>query len=337
MMSKPMLAFFVLLVTVLVCIVLLDDKSIPTRIRKWQEPLGERSSKWIVVTTVQHPTEDIKRLSRIPGWTLVVVGDTKTPKNWSLEGVHYLSVEYQQRLGYRILDHLPYKSYARKNIGYLYAIQNGAEWIYDTDDDNKPYGIIKPEFDFSEETSGLRYGCQLQEERRTGYYEGFSPEKLFNPYSFYGNADMWPRGFPVEYIQDHKNGPGRCCLCHKMRTAAVQQGLVHKDPDVDALYRLLHADKREGLDRGFNKFAPPITLASGTYAPWNSQNTLFHRRAFFTLLLPVTVAFRVTDIWRSYFAQKLLHLVGENIAFYPANAIQIRNSHNYLDDFRSEE
>ncbi|EPB71895.1 hypothetical protein ANCCEY_09020 [Ancylostoma ceylanicum] len=190
---------------------------------------------------------------------------------------------------------------------------------------------------------------------------------------------MWPRGFPVEYIQDHKNGPGRCCLCHKMRTAAVQQGLVHKDPDVDALYRyviiccknsttaqhahasfrLLHADKREGLDRGFNKFAPPITLASGsshfqsfsanirgialycfllgTYAPWNSQNTLFHRRAFFTLLLPVTVAFRVTDIWRSYFAQKLLHLVGENIAFYPANAIQIRNSHNYLDDFRSEE
>ncbi|KIH56418.1 hypothetical protein ANCDUO_13401, partial [Ancylostoma duodenale] len=45
----------------------------------------------------------------------------------------------------------------------------------------------------------------------------------------------------------------------------------------------------------------------------------------------------VTDIWRSYFAQKLLHMVGENIAFYPANAIQIRNAHNYLDDFRSEE
>ncbi|EYC02166.1 hypothetical protein Y032_0101g3342 [Ancylostoma ceylanicum] len=355
MMSKPMLAFFVLLVTVLVCIVLLDDKSIPTRIRKWQEPLGERSSKWIVVTTVQHPTEDIKRLSRIPGWTLVVVGDTKTPKNWSLEGVHYLSVEYQQRLGYRILDHLPYKSYARKNIGYLYAIQNGAEWIYDTDDDNKPYGIIKPEVTLSQyrheksfwdpDWNSLTFlrrpvdFAMVANSKKNNFTctVRFSPEKLFNPYSFYGNADMWPRGFPVEYIQDHKNGPGRCCLCHKMRTAAVQQGLVHKDPDVDALYRLLHADKREGLDRGFNKFAPPITLASGTYAPWNSQNTLFHRRAFFTLLLPVTVAFRVTDIWRSYFAQKLLHLVGENIAFYPANAIQIRNSHNYLDDFRSEE
>ncbi|KAL6728497.1 hypothetical protein Aduo_010267 [Ancylostoma duodenale] len=326
MMSKPMLGFFLLLAIALVCVVLLDHRPAPLKVMKWQEHLEKKKSrKWIVVTTVQHPTEDIKRLSRIPGWTLVVVGDTKTPENWSLEGVHYLSVEDQQRLGYRILDYLPYKSYARKNIGYLYAIENGAEWIYDTDDDNKPYGSINSET------------ALTQEINKTENSERFSPEKLFNPYSFFGKADMWPRGFPIEYIQNHKNGPGRCCLCHKMRTAAVQQGLVHKDPDVDALYRLLHADKREGLDEGFNKFAPPITLASGTYAPWNSQNTLFHRRAFFTLMLPVTVSFRVTDIWRSYFAQKLLHMIGENIAFYPANAIQIRNAHNYLDDFRSEE
>ncbi|RCN42612.1 hypothetical protein ANCCAN_11414 [Ancylostoma caninum] len=305
MMSKPMLGFFVLLALALVCIVLLDHRPTPMRIMNWQERLKEKSTKWIVVTTVQHPTEDIKRLSRIPGWTLVVVGDTKTPKNWSLEGVHYLSVEDQQRLAILLW----------RNI----------------------LGLGLHQFDYSEETSGLRYGCKFREVNKTRNSERFSPEKLFNPYSFFGKGDMWPRGFPIEYIQNHKNGPGRCCLCHKMRTAAVQQGLVHKDPDVDALYRLLHADKRDGLNEGFSKFAPPITLASGTYAPWNSQNTLFRRTAFFTLMLPATVPFRVTDIWRSYFAQKLLHMVGENIAFYPANAIQIRNAHNYLDDFRSEE
>ena len=33
----------------------------------------------------------------------------------------------------------PYNHYARKNIGYLYAIQQGADIIYDTDDDNLPY------------------------------------------------------------------------------------------------------------------------------------------------------------------------------------------------------
>ncbi|RCN47517.1 hypothetical protein ANCCAN_06414 [Ancylostoma caninum] len=121
-----------------------------------------------------------------------------------------------------------------------------------------------------------------------------------------------------------------------MRTPAVQQGLVHKDPDVDAIYRLLHADKETGLNERFNEFTSPIVLNPGTYSPWNSQNTLFHRNAFFTLFLPVSVAFRVTDIWRSYFAQKLLHLVGERVGFYPVNAIQFRNAHDYLADFEQE-
>ncbi|VDN41542.1 unnamed protein product [Gongylonema pulchrum] len=38
-----------------------------------------------------------------------------------------------------------------------------------------------------------------------------------------------------------------------------------------------------------------------------------------------------------YFAQRLLHLVGGTIGFYPANAIQRRNPHNYLADFKEEE
>ncbi|PIO61971.1 hypothetical protein TELCIR_16489, partial [Teladorsagia circumcincta] len=135
------------------------------------------------------------RLAKTPGWSLVVVGDVKTPSNWHLEGVHFLSIHDQRNLGYNTEKNLPYKSYTRKNIGYLYAIEHGAEWIYDTDDDNKPYDQF--------------------------------------------------------------------CLCHKMRTAAVQQGLVHKDPDVDAIFRLLHADKRSGLDEKFNDVAPPVVLEAG--------------------------------------------------------------------------
>ncbi|EPB71890.1 hypothetical protein ANCCEY_09015 [Ancylostoma ceylanicum] len=46
--------------------------------------------------------------------------------------------------------------------------------------------------------------------------------------------------------------------------------------------------------------------------------------------------YSATDLWRSYFAQKLLHMVGETVAFYPANAIQTRDFH-YFDDIRSEE
>lgn len=130
--------------------------------RKWSE---KRNRK--LVRLHFSNLKEIQRLSRIPGWTMVVVGDTKTPKNWSLKGVHDLSVEDQQQLGglvwsfvlglwvtfhlmfdivgYRILNYIPHNSYARKNIGYLYAIKNGAEWIYDMDDENTPYGVNKVE------------------------------------------------------------------------------------------------------------------------------------------------------------------------------------------------
>ena len=42
-------------------------------------------------------------------------------------------------------------------IGYLYAISRGAEWIYDTDDDNRPVFGGLDSFDFKEENSGVRF------------------------------------------------------------------------------------------------------------------------------------------------------------------------------------
>lgn len=42
-------------------------------------------------------------------------------------------------------------------IGYLYAISQGAEWIYDTDDDNRPIREGLASFDFVDEHSGIRF------------------------------------------------------------------------------------------------------------------------------------------------------------------------------------
>ncbi|WKY01552.1 hypothetical protein Q1695_015509 [Nippostrongylus brasiliensis] len=287
------------------------------------------SDRWIVVTSINYPTEDVKRLASLTDWNLVVVGDRKTPPDWQLDSVHYLSMEIQEKLGFRMSSVLPENSYTRKNIGYLYAIQRGAMWIYDTDDDNKPYGKGLEQFDFSEYISALCFTKHSDSNE--------IQSKLFNPYRFFGHPHMWPRGFPLEHLKNHTNGNARLRLCHSTKIPVVQQGLVQKDPDVDAIYRLLHADKKTGLDERFNEFAPPVILSPGTYSPWNSQNTLFHRNAFFTMYLPVSVEFRVTDIWRSYFSQKLLHMVGERIAFYPTNAIQNRNVHDYHSDYKQEQ
>ncbi|EFO86066.1 hypothetical protein CRE_02033 [Caenorhabditis remanei] len=288
----------------------------------------KKGNKWIVVTSVNYPTEDVKRLSSFEEWNLVVVADTKTPVDWKLETVHFLSVDYQKQLPFSIVSSLPYKSYTRKNIGYLYAISQGAEWIYDTDDDNKPYDKLGlNQFDYEDTVSGVRYQVKNSSE---------IIQRLFNPYRFFGVDQMWPRGFPLEYIEKHTNGKENQVLCYKMKRSSVQQGLVHHDPDVDAVYRLLNADSNSGLDVKFNKFAPPIALSVGTFSPWNSQNTLFHKSAFHTLFLPTTVSFRTTDIWRSFISQKILHLSGLTVSFAPTNAIQFRNAHDYLKDFKDE-
>ena len=38
--------------------------------------------KWSVITTINLPTSDVKKLASIPGWKVVIVGDTKSPKDW---------------------------------------------------------------------------------------------------------------------------------------------------------------------------------------------------------------------------------------------------------------
>ena len=43
---------------------------------------SEMHDRWIVVTSIFAPTEDIKLLAAIPGWKMVVVGDKKSPKEY---------------------------------------------------------------------------------------------------------------------------------------------------------------------------------------------------------------------------------------------------------------
>ena len=42
----------------------------------------ELHDKWIVVTSIAQPTEQVKKLAVVEGWKLLVVGDSKTPKDW---------------------------------------------------------------------------------------------------------------------------------------------------------------------------------------------------------------------------------------------------------------
>lgn len=53
-------------------------------------------------------------------------------------------------------------------------------------------------------------------------------------------------------------------------------------------------------------------------------------------MLPVTTTMRVCDIWRGYWAQRLLWEIGGQLAFTGASVIQFRNVHTLMKDFAEE-
>ena len=48
----------------------------------------------------------------------------------------FLSYEDQVKMPSNFVKRLPWNSFGRKNVGYLYAITQGANVIFDLDDDN---------------------------------------------------------------------------------------------------------------------------------------------------------------------------------------------------------
>ena len=202
-------------------------------------------------------------------------------------------------------------------MDYYFLFQHGAKLIYETDDDNHPTDNLA-----GFEMEDMHYGLLLDTANKTS-----------NPYAHFGQPTIWPRGFPVEWIGIPVVKRYKLC---RMRTPSVQQGVVNGDPDVDAIYRLSRKHTTVLLNVSFDGRAPPVTLPKGTMAAYNCQNTMFKYPAFWSLPLPPTRHLRITDIWRSYWNQKLLSLIGERLAFYPPRAFQKRNAHSYLEDFQHE-
>jgi hypothetical protein len=59
----------------------------------------------IVITTIQSPTEAVRSFSKLvdSDCELIIVGDFKTPKDWFLPQVKFISIESQNKLDYKNL------------------------------------------------------------------------------------------------------------------------------------------------------------------------------------------------------------------------------------------
>jgi hypothetical protein len=307
---------------------------------------------WVVVTSINLPTTAIAKLARLPGWHVVVVGDRKTPAEWAHPNCVFLSLDAQRALGYRLGALVPVASYARKNIGYLYAVAHGANVIYETDDDNL---LTDPRIT-------LLAGSPTVQ--RLAAHPSVAKHRVANVYAHFGQPTVWPRGYPVDAIAEGA-GPAYAAAAASAATPLVQQqpattaawvsgdaaavlepdgevvigieqGLADGDPDVDALFRLTRKNIETPIDIAFAREAAPLALPAFTFSPFNSQNTVFHAPALWATLIPTTTTFRVCDIWRGYWAQRLLWEAGAHLLFRGPNVRQDRNAHRYYADMVEE-
>eukprot|EP00965_Chrysotila_dentata_P017280 573579-Pleurochrysis_carterae.AAC.1 len=65
----------------------------------------------------------------------------------------------------------------------------------------------------------------------------------------------------------------------------------------------------------FRPLVPSIIVPQGSFAPFNAAATLYTRQALWALLLPTTVNSKVSDVWRSYAAQRIFWDIGLQLSF----------------------
>jgi hypothetical protein len=310
-----------------------DDAQVPVIKQLQLQGMAAPSCKrWSVVTTIAAPTAAVQKAADMgPSWCLVIVADRKTP-TFQVRGtstVIVLTPEWQEQLAKDLafVQQMPWNSFGRKSVGYMFAISWGAQAIFDIDDDNL---IMRPDaLDAFVNTTSLVVRVPQSS------HPIYNPliRSLHHHFIDYNNSSaavVWPRGLPLDHIQDPSTF-NASVLYQEASNVAVFQSLADHDPDVDAIYRLTRP-----LPLYFRAHDAPLMLPLRVAAPLNAQACLFLRPAFWSMLLPTTVHGRVSDIWRGYIAQRLLWDTGHSAVFTPPLVDQHRNSHNNLADFNAE-
>lgn len=267
-------------------------------------------NQYIVTTSIYEPTEATKKYAEMEDWTLIVVGDLKTPHD-SYKDINciYLSPEWQEENYPELSETIGWNCVMRRNIGFVEAYKRGAEIVATVDDDNIPYED---------------WGYHLINE----YYwpiDVYSNERgVFDPLSVTNHSEsLWHRGYPLElamWSNQFNNFEGV-----KPIRVLIQADLWDGDPDIDAVCRKLTgaANLKLTVDGYYT---------STCFAPFNSQNTFIHRDVLpYYMVLPHVG--RMDDIWGGYICQ---YLTDARPVFGPASVFQKRNEQSIKKNLQDE-
>jgi len=272
----------------------------------------DRRKHVLVTTTINAPTPALRSYTAL-GHTLVVVGDRKTPDDvWirfckGNNNVRFLSYEYQQ-LRWRVLSELIGPDCVqRRNLGFVVAVEMGADVIVTVDDDNEPLS-----------NWGNKVGLATTCKRYEGETDVIDPLQV-------AGSNMWHRGFPIQRVKERR------VWCVDQKTPVVplvQSNLWHGDPDVDAIERWLFCAQNV-------RFSPDLWFTSCSYMPFNSQNTAIDRSLIQDYFCFPGIG-RADDILASYVLQFLHADKKPFVVFGGPTVYQKRVGHVCEDDLEEE-
>jgi hypothetical protein len=261
--------------------------------------------KVIVTTTINPPTEAIERFDGLSDWNLVVIGDLKTPKDYSLRRGLYVGPREQEKYDPMLSEAIGWNCIQRRSFGLLIARDMNADVVALVDDDNIPL-------------DGWGHNLLIGREITVKLYK--QSVAAFDPVGATNYPHLWHRGFPLTLLSR------RDYTAHITANivADVQADFWDGDPDIDAICRMEHAP--------LCTFDPAcFPFASDVPAPFNSQNTFLSAK-----VLPYYFLFphvgRMDDIWAAYYVQAL----GFKVVFNRPSVYQRRNAHDLIDDMRKE-
>ena len=238
----------------------------------------------------------------MPGWKLVVVGDRKTPGGFEKLNCVYLSPDAQDAIDHQLSELIGWNNIQRRNMGFVYAIQHGAEIVATVDDDNDPLDNWGQD---------IFIGKPVEVDYHSTDLPAFDPLWATN------NQHLWHRGFPVQWVNRRESDVMRAEV-----VADVQAGLWDGDPDIDGHCRLLNPEQVTFTNEHFAADAP---------SPFNSQNTILSREAMkWFFCFPHTG--RMDDIYGSYVCQS--H--GFKVVYEPPTVYQVRIGHDPVSDMEKE-
>ena len=262
--------------------------------------------KFIISTTINPPTIAIKKFDNFKDWTLIVVGDLKTPKNYKLKNGIYLSSKDQNLLDRKLSNIIGWNCIERRNLGIVLAKKYDADVIALVDDDNIPY---------KDWGKNLLVG----KKKLINTYQVKTP--VFDPINVTKYKNLWHRGFPVNLLDQRKATP----IGKKKITIQVQADFWNGDPDIDAITRIMFKPKCKFEKNIFPFYSKKIS-------PFNSQNTFLSSDLLKDYFLFPDQG-RMHDIWASYFLQYRRNI---NVVYNKASVFQKRNIHTSAKDLSDE-